>query len=83
MLCEAYWKHEHQLSTAGTVDIEDDPILNEGDVYIELVLRGLLVPLNLMISTGLGHSIHTQPRVHNSKSVQLPGFYTSHLDRMT
>ena len=28
------------------------------EIYIEIVLRGLLVPLNLMVSTDLGHYIY-------------------------
>ena len=38
-------------SAASTADVEDGPILNERDVcsYIEIVMRGLLGRLNLMV----------------------------------
>ena len=35
-------------SAASTVDIEDSPIQTK-EMYIEIVLRSLLVPLNLMV----------------------------------
>ena len=46
-------------STASTVDIEDGPILNE-EMYIEIALKGLLVPLNLMVSWRSNCTLYTQ-----------------------